>query len=738
MSYNINKNLRPGDYFKITRPDNTVIFVKMQSINNLTSAGTSNTFTLDPDAHRYKYILNWHNCFSFGNGVESNRVRDTFNKPFVTPGARVSTIFEDYREQNKINGLIFSNIYSSSGSVNGLNQFIQANKITKDLNPIYGSLQKLHTRDTDLIALCEDKVLKILASKDALFNADGKAQLITNENVLGQAVPFVGDYGISKNPESFVAEAYRSYFTDKQRGSVLRLSRDGLTPISMHGMKDYFRDNLKNADIILASYDKYKDEYNLSYSTGTSEDLDNIIDEANFFTAPATTNWSQPVPSTYPYIANTSLQFEKLLIPALQEISNTKKYKVSFELLPLNNNLQGDLNVRLFSNTTGTNEYYQLNNQSYPVFQDLTMADEGLYEYIIEPGSFTETAGNYSSYQNSLFFEAQYATSSTPQNPVSFEGIIKNPKIELVETIIAYTKDNFNTITFKENVKGWPSHKSFTPESGVSCSGDYYTFLNGKIYKHHDENVDRNTFYGVYTDSSVDLILNDAPSASKNFKAINYEGSQSRIIANEDTTIDNSYYNLNEVPGWYLENLSTEKEQGTIFEFIEKENKWFNYIKGINEDLNLDSDFGSSNIQGLGNLNITPETTSLDNQNNVIVLDNLVLEFKGNINSSLQTNDTLYLIKSGDLSNSTTANNILKYEGEIISINRNNNTITVKQVDVNGAIVFEADDYIMFTKRAVINNTGMVGNYAELKFVNNDIKKAELFSVGAEISQSAK
>ena len=444
------------------------------------------------------------------------------------------------------------------------------------------------------------------------------------------------------------------------------------------------------------------------------------------------------MPSTYPYIANNSLQFEKLLIPALQEISNTKKYKVSFELLPLNNNLQGDLNVRLFSNTTGTNEYYQLNNQSYPVFQDLTMADEGLYEYIIEPGSFTETAGNYSSYQNSLFFEAQYATSSTPQNPVSFEGIIKNPKIELVETIIAYTKDNFNTITFKENVKGWPSHKSFTPESGVSCSGDYYTFLNGKIYKHHDENVDRNTFYGIHTDSSVDLILNDAPSVSKNFKAINYEGSQSRIIANEDTTIDNSYYNLNEVPGWYLENLSTEKEQGTIFEFIEKENKWFNYIKGINEDLNLDSDFGSSNIQGLGNLNITPETTSLDNQNNVIVLDNLVLEFKGNINSSLQTNDTLYLIKSGDLSNSTTANNILKYEGEIISINRNNNTITVKQVDVNGAIVFEADDYIMFTKRAVINNTGMVGNYAELKFVNNDIKKAELFSVAAEISQSAK
>ena len=58
-------------------------------------------------------------------------------------------------------------------------------------------------------------------------------------------MPYSGEYGISKNPESFASEAYRAYFTDKVRGSVMRLSMDGITPISGHGMKDYFRDELE-------------------------------------------------------------------------------------------------------------------------------------------------------------------------------------------------------------------------------------------------------------------------------------------------------------------------------------------------------------------------------------------------------------------------------------------------------------------------------------------------------------
>ena len=126
--------------------------------------------------------------------------------------------------------------------------------------------KKLFARNTDLVTLCEDKVFKVLADKDALFNADGNVNITATQNVLGQTIPFAGDYGISKNPESFAADAYRLYFSDRTRGSVLRLSQDGLTPISSYGMKNWFADNLSNSNRVIGSFDDKKKEYNISLS----------------------------------------------------------------------------------------------------------------------------------------------------------------------------------------------------------------------------------------------------------------------------------------------------------------------------------------------------------------------------------------------------------------------------------------------------------------------------------------
>ena len=218
--------------------------------------------------------LSWNNCFSFGNGLESNRIRDDFNQVFISNGVKASTTTQEtYEEERRTNGLIYSGIYNSNAGVNDLNQFIMAEKITKDLNPTYGSIQKLFSRDTDLVAFCEDKVIKILANKDAVFNADGNPQLTANENVLGQSIPFVGDYGISKNPESFAFESYRAYFSDRQRGAVLRLSRDGLTPISKVGMHDWFRDNMSKYTSIIGTYDSYKEQYNLTFANTYTENI---------------------------------------------------------------------------------------------------------------------------------------------------------------------------------------------------------------------------------------------------------------------------------------------------------------------------------------------------------------------------------------------------------------------------------------------------------------------------------
>ena len=81
------------------------------------------------DLHNSPIELDWFNCYSFANGVESNRIRDNFNAVAIDKGAVVSTTLDDqnlYNEDRKTNGLIFSGIYNSIGGVNELNQFIQA------------------------------------------------------------------------------------------------------------------------------------------------------------------------------------------------------------------------------------------------------------------------------------------------------------------------------------------------------------------------------------------------------------------------------------------------------------------------------------------------------------------------------------------------------------------------------------------------------------------------------------
>ena len=239
----------------------------------------SNLYQIDTEVYKFPVQLPWFNCYSFGNGVESDRIRDDFNTPTIDNGCRVSSTFLEYGEENIESGLIYSGLYNSNSSVNNLNEFNMAEKITKNINPDYGSIQALKTRDGDVVVLSEDKIIRVMSSgKDAVFNADGNPQLTATDKVLGAAVPFVGDYGISKNPESMAADQYRIYFSDKQRGAVLRLSRDGLTPISSVGMKTYFREELKKCDSIIGTFDTVNGEYNITLKKGSQwNDVDETV-----------------------------------------------------------------------------------------------------------------------------------------------------------------------------------------------------------------------------------------------------------------------------------------------------------------------------------------------------------------------------------------------------------------------------------------------------------------------------
>ena len=49
-----------------------------------------------------------------------------------------------------------------------------------------------------------------------------------------------------------------------------------------------------------------------------------------------------------------------------------------------------------------------------------------------------------------------------------------------------------------------------------------------------------------------------------------------------------------------------------------------------------------------------------------------------------------------------------------------------------------ADDFIMFSKNKAVNNSSLLGYYAEVKLSNDSTDKVELFSIGSEVTQSSK
>ena len=374
--------------------------------------------------------------------VEESRIRGGYNNTIVDLGPRAFLVEEELNGVQRINSLIYSGIFNSRTGINQTNVFPVGDDISKSLDPSQGSIQRLFAENTNLTIFQENKVSYSLIDKDAIYTAEGGGVQVSQLNlVLGQIVPYLGNFGIGKNPESFATYGFRKYFVDPDRGAVLRLSRDGITEISNYGMYDFFRDELSNVN------------------------------------------------------TNTS-----------------------------SGNMPGG---------------WDIHNKQYVV-------------------SLQNTADS-----------------------------------------------KFSTLSFDESVRGWTSFFTYKPEFMVSLRNDFYSFNNGILYQHYSDSVNRGNFYGVNNNTSITFIFNPNVSMSKNFKTINYEGSNGwRIdsIESDQTGPDNYngvYSNVTDLTasipsylgGEYILNPVTNEvvypaQYGTVFGndnppynrsyagFVRKENKY--------------------------------------------------------------------------------------------------------------------------------------------------------------------
>jgi hypothetical protein len=206
----------------------------------------------------------------------------------VSYGVRAYLVEDEPNSSTRSNSMIYSGIFNSRTGVNDTNVFSVGKDITKSVDPANGSIQKLYAEDTNLIVFQENKVSRALIDKDAIYSAEGGGSVTSSNLVIGQIVPYAGNFGISKNPESFAVYGYRKYFTDRKKGCVLRLSADGITEISSYGMHDFFRDELASATKIIGGWDIHNKNYVVSIqTTSTNKTLsfdEGVLGWTSFFT----------------------------------------------------------------------------------------------------------------------------------------------------------------------------------------------------------------------------------------------------------------------------------------------------------------------------------------------------------------------------------------------------------------------------------------------------------------------
>lgn len=207
-----------------------------------------------------------YNGWSWGNGLESDRIFDDFNQTTKGFSVRVQAPIENYRQIRNEASICYSGIYQYNTALNRLNEFNLSISNFKYLDRDFGSIQKLYARDTDLIVFQENKVSNVLYGKNVMFDSIGGGQVVSIPEVLGTQIPMTGEWGISRNPESFAKTGDQMYFTDARRGVVLRLSNQQIDEISSYGLNDYFRDLMKDNPTTqkIGAYDPFDNMYVLS------------------------------------------------------------------------------------------------------------------------------------------------------------------------------------------------------------------------------------------------------------------------------------------------------------------------------------------------------------------------------------------------------------------------------------------------------------------------------------------
>jgi hypothetical protein len=202
--------------------------------------------------------------------VESDSYSDFLDSDYTSKG-RPHAILEDAREVRRRSSITYSDPYVMDSSVLTLSSFNPSTANFMDYDVRHGKIDKLIDQTDRLYIFQEHKVGFAPINRNLLQTLSDNNVVVSN-NVLGSASYYAGNFGSSGYPGGIVERFGIMYYVDVKAQKVIRISRDGITPISDKSMDAFFDKELssylaqtgKTEYDIVAGYDPDNDEYILT------------------------------------------------------------------------------------------------------------------------------------------------------------------------------------------------------------------------------------------------------------------------------------------------------------------------------------------------------------------------------------------------------------------------------------------------------------------------------------------
>lgn len=442
--------------------------------------------------------------------VEDYSVSDFFKSKSTSLGRPFAYIPEAKNIRRRAS-ITYSDPYVADTDRLGLASFNLSLANWTDLELANGSIQSMKNRNEAITVIQESKACQVPINRNLVQFSNGDSNITASANVLSTPNYYAGDFGTS-NPESVVERFGVIYYVDSKAGKIIRLSADGITPVSEKGMDSFFEEKFKSlysytdSPRVVGGFDPDNNEYLV-----TVEPLEESV------VSIGSDEYSIPVDGNNNFVVQGYVFTPSTVLW----------------------NIWGNLWNTFCGNWDDIGNGIVMLDNIYGT-QSVLIDDE-----------FTGSTGTI----NVLVTDSTYSFSIIATLNLA-TGVITFPSSTCEGTSItvgsAASVENGFTIAYKHKDGRWGSKYSFKPSMYVNINNELYSFFensSGLMWKHNTNNT-RNNFYGVGYNSVVEVVSNPNPSMVKLYEAIGVEGSGnwSATFENEDqsTTLQTSDFEAKE------------------------------------------------------------------------------------------------------------------------------------------------------------------------------------------------